>query len=197
MYEYRKLSPEEREEVVRARKEQGYPPHQPPHPHRNEKLYLITAACYEHRRFLSSPERRQQVLDTLFERLIEQGIEVRAWVVMTNHYHLLLNADHFDAIGRAVKRVHGATAREWNVADGTPGRKVWYRYTDRAMRSEAHYYTTLNYIHFNPCHHSEVKSPYQWAWSSVHWYLAENGQEWLQNVWRTYPLRDYGKGWDE
>jgi putative transposase len=42
-----------------------------------------------------------------------------------------------------------------------------------------------------------VKSPYEWAWSSVHWYLAEYGREWLQDVWRTYPLRDYGKGWDE
>ncbi len=197
MYEYRRLSPEEREDVVRARRERGYPAHQPPHPHRDERTYLITAACYEHGSYLNTPERRHETLDALFENLLNHDIEPRGWVIMRNHYHLLVRSERFEAIGQAVKRVHGATAREWNVVDGTPGRKVWYRYADRAIRSEAHFYTTLNYIHFNPCHHGEVPSPYAWYWSSVHWYLAHRGREWLQDLWRMYPLRDYGKGWDE
>ena len=197
MYEYRKLSPEQREEVVRARRERGYPDHQPPHPHREERHYLITAACYEHRYILDALERRQDMLGLLFDKLLRADIELCGWVVMGNHYHLLVRVERFEMIGQAVRQAHGASAREWNALDGTPGRKVWYRYSDRAIRSEAHYYTTLNYIHYNPVHHGTAPSPYEWDWSSVHWYLAHRGREWLQDLWRRYPLRDYGKGWDE
>jgi putative transposase len=76
------------------------------------------------------------------------------------------------------------------------GRKIWYRYCDRAIRSQRHYYTTLNYIHYNPVKHDLVKSPYDWLESSVHWYLETYGREWLRETWVRYPVRDYGKGWN-
>jgi putative transposase len=47
-YEYRRLTPEEREEVLQRRREAGYPLHSPPHPFRGPAHYLITAANYEH-----------------------------------------------------------------------------------------------------------------------------------------------------
>ena len=39
-YEYRKLTPEEREAVLRQRRECGYPRHAPPHPFREAGRYL-------------------------------------------------------------------------------------------------------------------------------------------------------------
>jgi hypothetical protein len=43
-YEYSKLSPEEREELLRIRRERGYPLHAPPHPYRDEAL-LFDNGC--------------------------------------------------------------------------------------------------------------------------------------------------------
>jgi putative transposase len=197
VYEYRRLTPEERQELVKERLMQGRPPHQPPHPVRGQRLYLLTATCYEHRPYLGTPERRQTVLDILFELFIQHGMIVLAWVILNNHYHILVEVTDFDILGGVFKRVHGRTSHDWNQEDGARGRKVWYRYSDRAMRSEGHYYTTLNYIHFNPVKHDQVTSPYDWPWSSVHWYLEHKGREWLRDLWRRYPLRDYGKGWDD
>ncbi len=48
MYEYRRLTPAQRIEVVQQRLAQGYPPHSPPHPSRDQLFYLLTASCYEH-----------------------------------------------------------------------------------------------------------------------------------------------------
>jgi putative transposase len=197
MYEYRKLTPAQRRQLVQERLAQGYPPHQPPHPVRDETWYLLTATCYEHKHHLHSLERRQTVLDMLFEALIENGIELQAWVVLTNHYHLLARVPVFEVLGRIFGRIHGRTSWAWNQADHTQGRKVWYRFSDRAIRSEGHYYTTLSYIHYNPVKHGLVESPYDWAWSSVHWYVAHYGREWLRDLWRKYLVRDYGAGWDE
>jgi hypothetical protein len=27
--------------------------------------------------------------------------------------------------------------------------------------------------------------------------LEHNGREWLRDLWRRYPLRSYGQGWDD
>lgn len=146
---------------------------------------------------MCSWDRRRQVLDTLFELFTVNGMEILAWVILLNHYHLLARVTDFGALGDIFRLMHGPTSRQWNLEDATPGRKVWYRFTDRAIRSERHYYTTLNYIHYNPVKHGLVASPYDWAESSVHWYLECFGREWLRDLWIRYPVRDYGRGWDD
>ncbi len=197
MYEYRKLSPEERRQRVEERIRRGYPAHAPPHPVHEAQYYLITAACYEHRSHMSTVDRRHQLLIQWIEESHRRDLEITAWVVLPNHYHLLVRVDDFQEIGAIARLVHGRTSRSWNTLDRSPGRKVWYRYTDRAIRSERHYYTTLNYIHYNPVKHGLVASPYDWEPSSLGWYLERHGREWLRDLWSRYPLRSYGEGWDE
>jgi putative transposase len=196
MYEYRKLTPEQKAELVRQRLARGFPPHSPPHPIRLQTFYHLTAACYEHKHHLSKQSRRQQLLNIIFEKFINEGFEIRAWVILSNHYHLLVYVPNFERLSKIFNLIHGSTSRQWNLEDNLMGRKVWYCYCDRAIRSQRHYYTTLNYIHYNPVKHNLIKSPYDWSESSVHWYLGTYGREWLRDVWVRYPVRDYGKGWD-
>lgn len=196
MYEYRKLTSEQKAELVAQRLARGFPPHSPPHPIRLQTFYLLTAACYEHQHHLSQQSRRQQLLNLIFEKFINEGMEIRAWVILPNHYHLLVYVPNFDRLGKIFNLIHGSTSRQWNLQENTIGRKIWYSYSDRAIRSQRHYYTTLNYIHYNSVKHGHVKSPYDWAESSVYWYLETYGREWLRDSWVKYPLKSYGKGWD-
>lgn len=197
MYKYRQLTAEQKAEVVQQRLARGYPPHSPPHPVRDRPYYLLTAACYEHQAHMAQAERRQVVLDMLLNEFIQAGQEIMAWVILPNHYHLLVHVTEFDRLGKLLRAVHGPTSYQWNLEDHTTGRKTWYRYTDRAIRSERHYYTTLNYIHYNPVKHHYVDSPYDWPESSVHWYLAHHGRDWLRELWASYPLKSYGDKWDD
>jgi putative transposase len=196
MYEYRNLKPEEKAILVAERLEKGYPPHSPPHPIQDREYYLLTAACYEHQNHLHSPLRRQYLLDLIFDLFINNNIEIRAWVILPNHYHLLVHLDDFKVLGSLFQRIHGNTSRTWNLEDKVTKRKVWYSWSDRAIRSERHYYTTINYIHYNPIKHDYTTSGYEWEDSSVHWYLAEYGKQWLRDSWLEYPIKDYGKEWD-
>jgi putative transposase len=208
MYEYRKLTPEEQAELVKYRLSRGYPPHAPPHPIRDRRLYLLTAACYEHQCYVQSEYRRQQLLNIIFDRFGDSGggeesaealttnITIFAWVILPNHYHLLVQVENFDVLGELFRKIHGATSHKWNLEDNVTQRKVWYSWSDRAIRSERHYYTTLNYIHYNPVKHCLAKSPYDWIETSVHWYLKVYGRQWLRDCWTQYPVQDYGKDWD-
>ena len=197
MYEYRRLTAEQRAELVQQRLARGDPPHSPPHLVYDDTYYLLTATCYDHLFHMHDPLRRRQVLDAHFEKFITAGMEIQAWAVLPNHYHLLVHVTSFEALGDIFRLVHGPTARDWNLQDDALGRKVWYRFADRAIRSERHYYTTLNYIHYNPVKHGWAKSPYDWKESSIHWYLVYKGREWLRDLWVRYPVRDYGFGWDD
>ena len=110
---------------------------------------------------------------------------------------LLVHLTNFDQLSGLFRLVHGRTARQWNIEDATPGRRIWYSFSDRAIRSERHYYATVNYIHYNPVKHRWARSPYDWPESSVHWYLAHLGEQWLRDTWTSYPVRGYGRGWDD
>jgi hypothetical protein len=72
-YEYRKLSPQEREEIVKYRRMHGYPLHAPPHPFQGTGSYLITAANFEHHAIMSSPERRSEFEIRLLNSIKDKG----------------------------------------------------------------------------------------------------------------------------
>lgn len=93
-------------------------------------------------------------------------------------------------------QLHGRTSFEMNRRDDARGRKVWYRCQDRVIRSERHYYASMNYIHNNPVKHGYSKKWQEWPYSSVHWYLECKGRDWLVDAWRQYPVLNYGDKWD-
>lgn len=176
-YKYRKLSPEEREQIVEERKQRGFPLHQPPHPFREAGSYLITAANFEHATIMASPERRASIQEILLNGFREIQAEIIGWVILLNHYHILANVESLDLVSNLLKQIHGSTSHEWNRQDGLTGkRKVWYRFADRMMRNEIYLNQTLNYIHYNPVKHGLVRDVYDWPWSSLFWYASEKGR---------------------
>jgi len=198
-YEYRKLSPKEREEIINYRREHGYPLHAPPHPFRGTGGYLITAANFEHRAIMSSPDSRTEFESRLLNSIKEITEDLIAWVVLPNHYHLLIVVQSLNAASSALKHLHGTTSREWNIEDNLTGkRRVWYKFADTYIRNDAHLRVAFNYIHYNPVKHGYVSDPYDWPWSSLQMYYEDRGESWLLEQWKDYqPPNDFGKGWDE
>ena len=198
-YEYRKLSPKERENIVSYRKERGYPLHAPPHPFREAGAYLISAANFEHRAVMKSPQRRTEFETRLLNSLKEIADHLIAWVVLPNHYHILLYIQSLDNISAALKQLHGTTSHTWNIEDGLTGkRRVWYKFFDTCIRNEGHLHTAFNYIHYNPIKHGLVRDVYEWPWSSLSIYYDDKGRDWLKEHWQMYtPPIDFGNGWDD
>jgi putative transposase len=197
MYDYRTLTPEQQQAVVAERQRRGFPWHGPPHPEEPGAFRIVSAACYEHRHLLSSAKRLQWFEQELLTTLFELGCPCTAWCVLSNHYHVLVQIHDMRKFSRRLGQLHGRTSFEINKEDGQRGRTVWYRAQDRCMRSERHFFTTLNYIHNNPVKHGYVSRWQAWPFSSFHWYLQTHGREWLRDLWERYPVRDYGAAWDD
>lgn len=197
-YEYRKLTLQEREEVVESRKQRGYPLHAPPHPYRANGTYLITAANFEHQEIMHASERRAEFQELLLNAFREIEAEIVGWVILPNHYHILATVGSLNFVSDSLRILHGRTSYDWNLQDGLQNkRKVWYKFSDRMVRDEKQLRQALNYIHYNPIKHGCVKSVFDWEWSSIFMYESEKGRQWLTEQWKKYiPPTDFGKDWD-
>lgn len=198
MYEWRKLSEAQRKELLKERRAKGLPKHSPPHFLQVEGYYLISAACYEHKPIIGkSPARLQEFCVLLLDELKNIGRETSAWCVLPNHYHVLIKVIDLKKVIKELGKLHGRTSFEWNGEEGCRGRKVWFNVSDRLIRSERHFWTTVNYIHHNPVRHLYVRRWAEWPYSSAQEFLEKVGREKAADIWREYPLRDHGKGWDD
>ncbi|MCE5229529.1 hypothetical protein LLG95_08030 [bacterium] len=198
MYNWRKLTPDQREIVMAERQRQRYPWHRPPH-FSGEGNYLISAACYEHAHFIGTSNRRMTDFEqSLMTAIMETpGPSIFAWCVLPNHYHVLLYTEDLDVFADRIGQLHGRTSHDWNGEDRSRGRQVWHSCTDRRMRSEKHFWATMNYVHNNPVKHGYVSKWQDWPFSSARDFLGEYNSDDVIRLWRDYPLKDYGKGWDD
>jgi len=89
MYQWRKMNECQREEILRDRQDGGRPWHSPPHFGRESNIYLLTGACYEHKPLMSRDARRDEWASDLLEAFNKADADVRAWVVLPNHWHVL------------------------------------------------------------------------------------------------------------
>ena len=114
MYDYRKLTPEEKQAIVERRRKRG-----------------LTAACFEHKKIYSDPQDLSWLEEEITNDFIAKGMSLHGWVILPNHYHVLLNVPDFDELREVLRILHSRTATAVNRKHGTQGRKVWYRYSDR------------------------------------------------------------------
>jgi len=197
MYDYRCMTTPERQAVVTERQSRGFPLHKPPHLKQGEGWYLVSAATFEHRPHFAAPRELSALEIRLREALASIDVPCAAWVVLPNHYHLLLQLDDLSMVGQALGRVHGRSSHYANQRDQTPGRQVWFKYTDRKVRSERHFQACLHYVIWNPVKHGYVSDATEWPWSCVHEWMASNEENWLHDLIQAYPINGMGDGWDD
>jgi len=198
MYNYRQMTNEERHRVVEGRRSKHIPWHSPPHlVVLGEASYLVTAACYEHHPIIGySPERMSECEAGALQACQEMNARIYAWCIPLNHYHVLVRTGQIKAVLRTICKFHRRSSLNWNGQDKKRGRHCWYNAFDRYIRSDRHFFASLNYVHNNPVDHGYVEKWLDWPWSSAAEFIEETGREEALRLWQEYPLLDYGKKWD-
>lgn len=198
MYDWRQMTAEDRAHALDARRARQLPWHSPPHIDlEGTHQYLISAACYEHAQVMGkSTDRMTECEESLLKACHEFSLTTHAWCVLPNHYHVLVTTEQIEELRRGLGRFHGRSSHAWNGEDSARGRKVWYNCFERPMKSRRHFLATVNYIHHNPVHHGYVQTWQDWPWSSAKEFLERVGRAQALEIWKQYPIMDYGKKWD-
>ena len=89
-------------------------------------------------------------LKTLAEACEMTGWRVHAWVLMGNHYHLLIQTPEPNLVA-GMKWLQNTYTRRFNIRHRLWGRLFGDRYKAMPVENEGYYYETLlDYIHLNP-----------------------------------------------
>ena len=198
MYNWRKMTKQQRREVLELRRRRKLPWHSPPHwDFQGDHSFLISSACFEHAPVIGkNPERMAGCEQDLLSICTACEADVFAWCLLPNHYHILVQTNRIKELIKQIGLFHGRSSFVWNGEDNRRGRQVWHSCFDRAMKSERHFWATLNYVHHNPVHHGYVERWQDWPYSSAARFLEALGREKAMQIWRDYPILEYGKKWD-
>ena len=172
-------------------------------------LHFITCSCYRRRPLLGTARRRDLFLKILEQTRQRYQFVVVGYVVMPEHFHLLISEPEKgdpSVVMKVVKQRFSRQVRKKRCArqmalweeDGPE--HVWQkRFYDFNVYNETKRAEKLRYIHRNPVKRGLVKSPEQWAWSSFRAYaygesgaVRVNFQEWELKI-KTRKRETFGK----
>src|SRR5271156_2927179 len=93
---------------------------------------------------------RRRFLVWLGEAAMAEGCAIHAYVLMTNHFHLLLTAERAESIPRLMQSLGPAYVGYVNRAEGRRGTLWEGRYKSAIIDSETYALACLRYIEANP-----------------------------------------------
>ncbi|MGA7380103.1 MAG: transposase [Terriglobales bacterium] len=145
-------------------------------------LHFITCSCYKRRPWLNTGQRRDLFLKCLEEVRQQHRIVVLGYVVMPEHFHLLMCEPQVGDPSTAMQSVKQRFAqrvmprrRRRNPAQQMQREPqpmpVWQpRFYDFNVWTERKPIEKLRYMHRNPVRRGLVEEPEQWPWSSFRYY---------------------------
>lgn len=105
-------------------------------------------------------------LHWLGEALRESGCQLHAWVLMTNHVHLLITPDQAEAVPKLMISLGRRYVQYVNRTYGRTGTLWDSRYKSSLIDAEAYLLSCMRYIELNPVRAGMVADPGDYRWSS-------------------------------
>jgi putative transposase len=118
-------------------------------------------------------------LDTLAQAHRLWGIEVFAYSLMGNHYHLCLRTPKGN-LSRVMRHVDGLYTQRFNRRHGRDGTLFRGRYKAILIEADEYLAAVVRYIHLNAVGAGIVKMPEEYRWASHRYYYQATGvPNWL------------------
>ena len=164
-------------------------------------LHFITCSCYQRQPLLGTARRRDLFLTVLERVRRHYRFVVVGYVVMPEHFHLLLSEPQGrtpSVVMQALKlgfarRVLAERKRRRNPAQGEmfePSHHIWQaRFYDFSVWSAKKQTEKLHYMHQNPVKRGLVESPELWRWSSYRAYAFGEAGAVAVNQWDVLKLK--------
>ena len=97
--------------------------HNPPHLFVDGAYYFITGGTLNKQLCLSSDKHKTALLQAIEKWYSHFDWQIIAWIVLSNHYHIVAKAALAKSMPAIIARVHGASSTSINRLDDTPGRQ--------------------------------------------------------------------------
>jgi REP element-mobilizing transposase RayT len=106
----------------------------------------------------------QSWIDTVADLADAHELTILAWCLMSNHYHLVVRTGG-KVLWRAMARIQGTVAKNFNRRHQLLGRLWQSRYKARLVLDESYLAHLFAYVHLNPVAAGLVTDPAEHPWS--------------------------------
>jgi putative transposase len=142
-------------------------------------VYHVTSRGNEQRRIFQSDRDRKAFLDFLGDAAKRFGWSVTAWVLMTNHFHLVIQTPQPN-LSRGMHWLNGSYAGWFNRQHKRWGHLFGGRFKAFLIDKETYFTEVLRYVVLNPVRAGLAARPEAYRWSSYRATAGlENAPEWL------------------
>lgn len=166
-------------------------PHAPAHLFVPGAKYWVTGSAYKHRKFFRAAETKWEMLRILNLGCQKFGWQLEDWVILDDHYHLMLQAsdDGRKTIADVMNNFHKFSSM-WirkNYPEFKKEKRIFCNYWDTCITYERSYYARLNYLYHNPVKHGYVEKAEDYPFGS---YYARMKIErlYLERLKKKYPF---------
>lgn len=128
-------------------------------------VWHLTARGNEQRDIFRDDVDRECFIRILGQTAIRFGWRVLAWVLMSNHYHLVVQTPQPN-ISRGMHWLNGRYAQWFNRRHGRSGHLFQGRFHGALVEREAYLLAVARYVVLNPVRAKLVKNASDWRWSS-------------------------------
>jgi putative transposase len=146
-------------------------------------LYHITSRGNERKKIFLEDGDRKKFLEILEDYHDRYGILIHSYVLMDNHYHLILETPK----GNLLKVMHGLNGRYtgyFNRKYGRVGHLFQGRYRGIVIDKDSYLVPLSRYVHLNPVRARVVERPEHYRWSSYRGYIGrEKESTWAEYSW--------------
>jgi putative transposase len=149
-------------------------------------LYHVTSRGWERRSIFASDSDREDWLRLLGRVATRSNWNVFSWVLMQNHYHLLVQTPDAN-LSPGMHDLNSGYASLFNRRHGRCGALFQGRFKAILVERESHASEASRYIHLNPVRAGVVRLPEHYRWSSYPCFrfarFAKTAPSWLD--WKT------------
>jgi putative transposase len=121
--------------------------------------------------FAAAPD-YEALLDLLHESARQHQVAIHAYVLMSNHFHLLATPATLEGIPQMMQSVGRRYVRHFNLRQARTGTLWEGRYKSTLIQAERYLLACMAYIDLNPVRAGLVADPAEYAWSSHGHYIG-------------------------
>ncbi len=108
----------------------------------------------------------QVFIELLADMSARYAVDVMAWCLMSNHYHLAVKPKHAVQLSQGMHWFKSTHVRRYHKHYGSSGHLWQGRYKSFAIDTDKQLLAVIRYIEANPVRAKMVESATDWPWSS-------------------------------
>ncbi|MFQ5452576.1 MAG: transposase [Candidatus Zixiibacteriota bacterium] len=136
----------------------------------NGNIYFVTNVTNNRNTILI--DNSTLLYDTLNDIESRYNVILIAWVLLPDHFHLLIDTKDYN-LSDLMQKIKLSFSKKYRFQLNVGG-QIWQkRFWDHIIRNQLDMNAHIDYIHYNPVKHGYVKKPIDWKHSSFHKYLEE------------------------